>query len=224
MAKQINEVVYYYDLHPTEGDLMGQTSVHARLRRYLMDVLTWLFWGQRCAIYDSLNFYQTPDVYEYPMSPDIAVIKGVDDDDVTSWRVNKDGPAPQVVFEILSAKTWKADLNEKPAHYARLGVQEYFAYDPNTPLLDRKASSRLAGWQLDPLTRQMQPLSLLPNGSLWSVHLDSFLVPGGKRLYLADRQGHRRLTQAQAEKRRADAEAQARQAEQRRAQFIALYR
>src|SRR6266487_2187156 len=117
MAKQINEVVYYYDLHPTEGDLMGQTSVHARLRRYLMDVLTWLFWGQRCAIYDSLNFYQTPDVYEYPMSPDIAVIKGVDDDDVTSWRVDKDGPAPQVVFEILSAKTWKADLNEKPTHF-----------------------------------------------------------------------------------------------------------
>ena len=60
-------------------------------------------------------------------------------------------------------------------------------------------------------------MSLLPNSSLWSVHLDSFLIPGGKFLYLSDHQGHRRLTQAQAEKRRADAEAQARQAEQRRA-------
>ncbi len=217
MAKHIeDEIVYHYDLYPTEEDWMGQSSVHGRLIRYLVDVLTWLFWGQRCALYDSLNFYQTPDIYEYPMSPDIAVIKGVDDIDVTSWRVNQDGP-PQVVFEILSAKTWKADLHEKPSHYARLGVQEYFAYDPNTPRLDRKASSRLSGWQLEPLTRQMQPMSLLPNGSLWSVHLDSFLVPGGKRLYLADGQGHRRLTQAQAEKRRADAEAQARQAEQRRA-------
>ncbi len=106
MAKHIeDEIVYHYDLYPTEEDWMGQTSVHGRLIRYLVDVLTWLFWGQRCALYDRLNFYQTPDVYEYPMSPDIAVIKGVDDDDVTSWRVNKDGPAPQVVFEILSAKT-----------------------------------------------------------------------------------------------------------------------
>ncbi len=218
MAKHIeDEIVYHYDLYPTEEDWMGQTSVHGRLIRYLVDVLTWLFWGQRCALYDRLNFYQTPDVYEYPMSPDIAVIKGVDDDDVTSWRVNKDGPAPQVVFEILSAKTGKADLNEKPTHYALMGVQEYFAYDPNTPLLDRDASSRLSGWQRNPVTRQMQPMSLLPNGSLWSVHLDSFLIPGGKCLYLSDRQGQRRLTQAQAEKRRADAEAQARQAEQRRA-------
>ena len=98
-----------------------------------------------------------------------------------------------------------------------MGVQEYFAYDPNTPLLDRDASSRLSGWQLDPLTRQMQPMSHLPNGSLWSVHLDSFLIPGGKSLSLSDRQGHRRLTQAQAEKRRADTQAQARQAEKRRA-------
>src|SRR2546425_12514931 len=132
MAKHIeDEIVYHYDLYPTEEDWMGQTSVHGRLIRYLVDVLTWLFWGQRCALYDSLNFYQTPDIYEYPMSPDIAVIKGVDDIDVTSWRVNKDGP-PQVVFEILSAKTWKVDINEKPSHYARIGVQEYFAYDPNT--------------------------------------------------------------------------------------------
>ena len=218
MAKHIeDEIVYHYDLYPTEEDWMGQTSVHGRLIRYLVEVLIWLFWGQRCAIYGSLNFYQTPDIYEYPMSPDIAAIKGVGDDDVTSWRVNKDGPPPQVVFEILSAKTWKADLHEKPTHYARMGVQEYFAYDPNTPLLDRDASSRLSGWQLDPLTRQMQPMSLLPNGSLWSVHLDSFLVPSGKSLSLSDRQGHRRLTQAQAEKRRADTEAQARQAEKRRA-------
>src|SRR5947209_6455131 len=144
MAKHIeDEVIYHYDLYPTEEDWMGQTSVHARLIRYLVDVLTWLFWGQRCAIYDSLNFYQTPDVYEYPMSPDIAVIKGVDDVDVTSWRIDKDGPPPQVVFEILSAKTWKADLNEKPTHYALMSVQDDFAYDPHPPLLVRNASSDL---------------------------------------------------------------------------------
>src|SRR6266702_4377514 len=217
MAKHIeDEIVYHYDLYPTEEDWMGQSSVHGRLIRYPVEVLTSLFWGQRCPLSHRLHFYQTPDIYESPMSTDIAVIKGVDDIDVTSWRVNQDG-APQVVFEILSAKTWKADLHEKPSHYARLGVQEYFAYDPNTPRLDRKTTSRLSGWHFMPLKRQMQPMSLLPNGSLWSVHLDSFLVPGGKRLYLADGQGHRRLTQAQAEKRRADAEAQARQAEQRRA-------
>jgi Uma2 family endonuclease len=223
MAKHIeDEVVYYYDLYPTEEDLMGQTSVHARLIRYLMDTLTWLFWGQRCALYDSLNFYQTPDIYENPLSPDVAVIKGVEMRDMKSWRVGKDGPAPQLVFEILSAKTWKIDIDKKPTHYALMGVQEYFAYDPP---VDRDAPGRLSGWRLDPLTRQMHPLPLRANGSLWSQHLNSWLVPAGNLLYLYDPQGRLRLTQAQAEaqraeaeKRRADAEADARQAEIKRAE------
>ncbi|SRR6266571_7238416 len=225
MAKHIeDEVVYHYDIYPTEEDLMGQTSVHGKLIRYLMDVLTWLFWGQRCALYDSLNFYQTPDIYENPLSPDVAVIKGVEMRNIKSWRVDKDGPAPQVVFEILSAKTWKIDLDKKPTHYALMGVQEYFVYDPNDPPLDRDAPGRLSGWRLDPLTRQMHPLPLRANGSLWSQHLNSWLVPGGDLLYLYDRQGHRRLTpvqaegqRAEAEKKRANAEAAARQAEKRRA-------
>jgi hypothetical protein len=78
--------------------------------------------------------------------------------------------------------------------------------------------------RLDPLTRQMHPLPLRANGSLWSQQLNSWLVPAGNLLYLYDRQGRLRLTQAQAEaqraeaeKRRADAEAEARQAEKRRA-------
>ncbi len=30
-----DEVAYYYDFHPTEEDLMGETSVHADLVHYL---------------------------------------------------------------------------------------------------------------------------------------------------------------------------------------------
>jgi hypothetical protein len=40
MARHIeNEVEYYYDSHPTQEDLMGETSFHADLVNYLMDVL-----------------------------------------------------------------------------------------------------------------------------------------------------------------------------------------
>ena len=78
MARHIeDEVEYYYDSHPTEEDLMGETSFHDDLIRYLFDVLNWLFTGKTCAIYRNLNFYQTSDVMEYPLAPDIAVIQGV---------------------------------------------------------------------------------------------------------------------------------------------------
>ena len=112
MAKDIkDEVAYYYDFHPTEEDLMGETPLHSALIQYLISVLQQLFQGQQCAIYENFNCYQTPDPKEYPLAPDIAVIKGVDyRDDIRSWRVGKTGPAPHVVFEIASEETWKKDL------------------------------------------------------------------------------------------------------------------
>src|SRR5947209_15295392 len=199
MAKHIeHEVAYYYDFHPTEEDLMGETSVHATLVHYLIEVLTWLLHGQVCAVYENLNFYQTSNPKEYPLAPDIAIIKGIDFQHVRSWRVGKTGPAPHVVFEIASEETWKKDLEEKPTKYARLGVEEYFAYDPNEPPTWRATSRRLFGWQLDKGKREMHEMPVGPDERLWSPHLDSWLVPEREYLRLYERNGHLRLTQAEA--------------------------
>jgi Uma2 family endonuclease len=209
-----DEVAYYYDFHPTEEDLMGETSVYAALVRYLMEVLDWLFDGQPCAVHENLNFYQTPDWRECPLAPDIAVIKGVDFGHVRSWRIGKTGPAPQVVLEIASEETWKKDLGEKPMQYMLMGVQEYFAYDPNVPALRRSTSQRLFGWHLDKREQVLQQMPVGLNGRLWSFHLDSFLVPDTEFLRLYDRNGQLRLT-------RAEAEAEARRAATRRAEALA---
>src|SRR5881227_544329 len=206
MARHIeHEVAYYYDFHPTEEDLMGETSVHATLVHYLIEVLTWLLQGQTCAVYENLNFYQTPNPKEYPLAPNIAVIKGVDFQHVRSWRVGKSGPAPQVVFEIASEETWKKDLEEKPLRYARMGVQEYFAYDPHEPPIPRSANRRLFGWKLDQNRQSMKEMSIGPSGSLWSPHLQSWLVPDVANLRLYDHAGQLRLTHAEADAQRADA-------------------
>src|SRR5436305_5843069 len=199
MAKELeHEVAHYYDLYPTEEDLMGVTSDHSDLVHYLFEVLTWLFEGQPCEVYDNLNFYQTDDYEEKPLAPDLAVIKGVTFRRTRSWQVGRTGPAPQVVFEIASKETWQKDIKEKPGKYAHMGVQEYFAYDPNEPPLQRRPS-RLRGWRLDPLTQQMRELPLRADGRLWSIHLESFLVPDGPYLRLTDQYGERRLTKAEAE-------------------------
>jgi Uma2 family endonuclease len=209
MAKEIHdEVAYYYDFYPTEEDLMGDNSVHLDLMIYLLLVLRWLFHDQQCAVYGNLNFYQTSDPEENPLVPDVAVIKGVEYQDRQSWSIGRTGPAPQVVFEIASPKTWlRNDLQEKPYRYARMGVQEYFAYDPNERPILKEQPQRLFGWRLDPLRREMREMPLRPDGSLWSIHLKSFLMPDGKYLRLYDQQGNMRLTKEEAEARRAEAEA-----------------
>ncbi|MGH2496740.1 MAG: Uma2 family endonuclease, partial [Ktedonobacteraceae bacterium] len=130
--------------------------------------------------------------------PDVTVIKGVAYQSTTrSWRVGKSGPAPQVVFEIASQETWKKDLDEKPDRYARMGVQEYFAYDPHEFPLPASRNRRLFGWQLDQDSQTMQEMLPGSNGARWSHHLQSWLVPDGAMLRLYDRNGQMRLTRAE---------------------------
>lgn len=200
MARDItNQVPYYYDTHPTEEDLMGETSLHATLIHYLSTVLNWLFREQACSIYENLNFYQTTNYKEYPLAPDLAIIIGVPFEHVRSWTVGITGPAPQVVFEILSEETWKKDVYEKPWKYARMGVQEYFAFDPYSPPISRATSRRLFGWRLDGQSREMAAMTPNANGWLWSEQLQCWLTLEGNDLLLYDREQHLCLTEAQAE-------------------------
>lgn len=206
---------------------MPESIVHAELVWYLVAILKWLFQGSICAICENFAFFPAFEQPGPSVAPDIAVIKGVALRPLTSWRIGTTGPAPDVVFEILSAETWKKDLEEKPDLYARLGVQEYFAYDP-TPSPLAATGERLFGWRRDPLSGRM--LALLPNedGSLWSQELDSFLVPDKEMLRLADRNRQLRLTEAEARVQQVEAEARARwveaaarQAAERRAEALA---
>jgi Uma2 family endonuclease len=201
-----DEVVYYYDLHPTEEDLLGESNPHLDLVTYLVTLLRYLFRDQPCAVYGNLNFYQTRNPHEYPLVPDVAVIKGAAYDPFAiSWKVGQDGPAPQVVFELLSKGTWERDLTEKPLAYAHMGVQEYFAYDPHKRPLAPATVQRLFGWRLNPRDGMMRPLSLRQRGYLLSVELESRLVPDGRWLRLYDRSGHLRLTEAEVAEQRAEA-------------------
>jgi Uma2 family endonuclease len=207
MVKHIeDEVQYYYDTHPTEEDLMGEAIGHSKLVHYLIEVLRWHFRAEVCAICDNLNFYQTSDPYEFPIIPDIAVIKGVSlpSQKTKSWRVGKTGPAPHVVFEVASEETWERDIKEKPHSYARMGVQEYYLFDPNDPPFWKKRYPRLIGWHLDQKREEMVQMTADSQGRLWSPHLDSWLVPDGEYLRLYDRDNQRRLTEAEAEARRAE--------------------
>jgi Uma2 family endonuclease len=209
-----DEVDVCNDFSPfVEEESMPESIVHAQLVWYLVAVLKWLFQGSICAICENFAFFPPLEHPGPPVAPDIAVIKGVSLRPLNSWRVGTTGPAPDVVFEILSAETWKKDLQEKPDLYARLGVQEYFAYDP-TPSPLAASQERLFGWRRDPLSGRM--LALLPNedASLWSRELDSFLVPDKEMLRLSDRNSQLRLTEA-------EAEAEARQAAERRAKVLA---
>src|SRR5947209_146559 len=200
MDKRVEDKVDFPDdFSPMEEESMPEAALHDKLIQYLVEVLEWLFHRQLCAIHRNLAFYSIRDRSILSVAPDLAVINGLPFQPVKSWRVGKTGPAPHVVFEVLSEETWRKDLEEKPDVYARMGVHEYFAYDPNLLPLAQETTQRLFGWQLDPALDRMVPLTANEDTSLWSDELNSFLVPDQEILRLYDPDYQLRLTGEEAE-------------------------
>jgi Uma2 family endonuclease len=202
-----DELEYYYESHPTKEDLMGESLVHYSLIHYLVSVMEWCYRLKGWLITANLEIYQTPEHNEYPVAPDLAIYKDVVISEGTKTKIRSwkmllpDRPPPVLVIEVSSKDTWKGDLilDQKPAKYGRLGVKEYFAYDPNDPRIwsETYQETRLLGWRYT----DGQPVELQPNerGWLWSNELESWLVPDGVYLRLYDSQGQLRLTRADAE-------------------------
>lgn len=86
-----------------------------------------------------------------------------------------------------------------------MGVQEYFFYEPDDSPYWRRTQCRLLGWQFDTTGGAILEMTPDQHGRLWSVHLDSLLVPDGMYLRLYDRSGQQRLTEAEAVTRETEA-------------------
>ena len=63
------------------------------------------------------------------------LIKGVGKHERRSFRTWEEKAVPCVIFEITSEEGREVDAVEKPAVYARLGVKEYFLFDPERAYL-----------------------------------------------------------------------------------------
>jgi hypothetical protein len=84
MHKRVEDEVHYDDFLPMEEEAVPETVLHAELIEYLVAVLKWLFRSQVCTVCRNLAFFPPPEVREPPMAPDIAVIKGVPRQPVSS--------------------------------------------------------------------------------------------------------------------------------------------
>lgn len=140
---EANRAVTYVDgipiLHEdiTEAD-MGETDAHVTTNVILLICLR-TFLAQRnprLRAFANMNLY-----YELPQAktdrkgcatPDTMIVQPSRrlGDDVISYEIGRDGPAPLLTAEILSARTAKKrDLQDKAALYAALGVTEYILID-----------------------------------------------------------------------------------------------
>ena len=93
---------------------------------------------------DMLVYFERGDPTK-SVAPDVFVSLGVPKVTRRSYFIWAEGKAPDVVFEIASPGSWRADITWKRGLYAGLGIREYFVFDPKKEFI----SPVLQGFRLD---------------------------------------------------------------------------
>jgi Uma2 family endonuclease len=198
------------DLYPdSDGKPVGETDYHIAGLVYLREALQHYF-RDRPDMYvatDMFLYYEEGNV-KARKAPDVMIVRGVPKHFRRSFKLWREPAGPWIIIELISRKTRREDLQEKPGLYARLGVEEYYVYDPEGKTL----RPPLQGFRRR--GRRFLPRKLAADGSLTSRRLGLRLVPERELLRLIDlRAGEPLLTGAEHAARVEEAERRARTAE-----------
>jgi Uma2 family endonuclease len=214
--------VYYPE---SDGKPLGETDDHRKEMVRHIELLEDYYQGQKVYVSGDLLVYYVQGNPRKFVVPDAFVAKGIPPKNRRIYKTWVEGKTPDLVIETTSRKTRRKDLTEKPALYARLGVKEYFLFDPLGEYLDPPLQGyRLAGDDYEPIqpnddgfldSQELELRLRIGEGHLEFVRWDT-----GQRLLTRSeqvaceaeaRQGEAEARQGEAE--RADREAQARKHE-----------
>src|SRR4051812_37488996 len=130
-----------------DGRPMAETPLHRDLIFLLIQLLRRRYVADE-GVYVSGNMflYYEQGNPRRRVSPDVQVTFGIPAlPERRVYRTWVEGKSPDVVFEFTSASTEAEDVETKHEIYRRIGVREYFLFDPTEDYLDPS----LQGWRLD---------------------------------------------------------------------------
>lgn len=221
----------------SDGEPMGETGYHVRASMHLLGALS-LFFNDRKDVYvaaDMFLYFEkgNPSACK---APDVMVIKNVGNHERRIFKIWEEGSGPCMIFEITSKSSMLDDLVIKSALYAKLGVREYFIFDPLDEYLEAPfIGLRLAGDEYElippddqgrvysneleaPLERDKHLLRIIdPKTGEFVPSIDEAMQLVAKESDRADQESRR----ADQESRRADQESERADQESRRAEKLA---
>ncbi len=127
------DLTYYPE---TDGKPMAESDLHRELMFYVIHLLQRFFAGRKVYVTGNLLVYYEKGNNRKSVSPDCFVVRNVEPKKRSSYKIWEEGQGPEVVFEVSSKSTHREDLTKKMRLYAKLGVREYFIYDPTSDYLD----------------------------------------------------------------------------------------
>ena len=130
-----------------DGKPMAENDAQLAAMLYAIGALR-VYYQDRNDVYvsgDLLMYYEKGDP-KVSVAPDVFVVFGIEDRVRRHYLVWEEGKGPDFVLEVASRSTWREDLGPKRKVYARLGVKEYWLYDPTGEYLTPELQGiRLAG-------------------------------------------------------------------------------
>ena len=120
------EIVY----PESDGKPMAESDLHRDWMVRIIELLKAHFAGQRVYVSGNLLIYYVEGDPKKCVAPDAFVVKDCDPRRRKIYKLWEEGKPPNFVLETTSDSTQSEDLQHKMRLYARLGVAEYFLYDP----------------------------------------------------------------------------------------------
>ena len=138
----------------SDGKPMGETDLHRDWMVRILEILRQRYRGQRVYIASDLLVYYEEGQPTRFIVPDDFVVLDCDPGRRRIFKTWKEGRVPDVVFEVTSRGTSTHDIVDKPVIYERMGVKEYFLFDPTGSYLE----TALQGYRLvDGYYTEMKP-------------------------------------------------------------------
>ena len=167
--------IYYPE---SDGKPMGETDWHNAAMRRIRELLEIYFEGQEVYVCgDMLLYYEEGNPKKF-IVPDVFVVRGLKLMKRRTYQMWVEQLPPNVVVEVTSLKTKRNDAVKKPELYAKLGVLEYFLYDPDGGYL----KPTLQGYRL--IDGEYQRIEPEADGSLTCEQLGLRLWDDGQNLQL----------------------------------------
>src|SRR5271166_3927992 len=146
----------------SDGKPIGEAGIHARVALMNIYGVLYIYFlnNLTVAVHADMFVYYVKGDPKRNVCPDAFVAMDVPNEpDRRSYKVWKEGKAPDLVFEVTSMKTRKQDLTKKFEIYRDvLGVREYFLFDPFEEYLDPS----LQGYRL--VAGSYQPIAMIKGG------------------------------------------------------------
>lgn len=196
----------------SDGKPMAESDIHRDVMTHAVEGLKDHFLAEpEVYVTGNLLLYYERGNRSASVAPDVFVVRGVSKQRRKSYLLWREHRAPCFVLEVTSESTRDEDLDTKKGRYARLGIEEYFLFDP----LGEYLQPRFQGLRL--VRGEYQPIRSEADGSLVSRTIGVAFAPQGASLRMVDVKTGRPLLSYAEWKASAQEEAAARRAAEARA-------